>query len=115
MWTYALKVALTATLVVAIAEIAKRSAFWAAVLASLPLISLLAFMLLYLETGDTQKIAVLSQGIFWLAIPSLLLFLLLPLLLRSGWGFWSSLGTSALTTAAAYLAMAWAMGRFGLR
>lgn len=115
MWQYALKVTFTAIIIVAIAEIAKRSSFWAAVLASLPLTSLLAFLLLYLETGSTQKIAELSQGIFWLAIPSLLLFVLLPLLLRAGWGFWSSLGTSTVATAAAYFAMAWAMSRFGIR
>lgn len=115
MWQYALKVAFTAIIIVAIAEIAKRSSFWAAVLASLPLTSVLAFLLLYLETGSTQKIAALSQGIFWLVIPSLLLFILLPLLLRTGWGFWSSLVTSLLATAAAYFAMAWAMSRFGIR
>jgi len=115
MWQYALKVTFTAIIIVAIAEIAKRSSFWAAVLASLPLTSVLAFLLLYLETGSTQKIAALSQGIFWLVIPSLLLFVLLPLLLRTGWGFWSSLGTSILATAAAYFAMAWAMSRFGIR
>lgn len=115
MWQYALKVTLTAIIIVAIAEIAKRSSFWAAVLASLPLTSVLAFLLLYLETGSTQKIAALSQGIFWLVIPSLLLFVLLPLLLRTGWGFWISLVTSLLATAAAYFAMAWAMSRFGIR
>lgn len=115
MWQYALKLALMSALIVAIAEIAKRTSFWAAVLASLPLTSLLAFLLLYLDTGSTQKVAELSLGIFWLVIPSLLLFALLPQLLRAGWGFWSSLGISMLATAAAYLAMAWAMGRFGIR
>lgn len=115
MWQYALKVTLTAVIIVAIAEIAKRNSFWAALLASLPMTCLLAFVLLYFETGNTQKIAELAQGVFWLAIPSLLLFLLLPVLLRAGWGFWTSLATSALATAAAYFAMAWAMGRFGIR
>lgn len=115
MWQYALKVSLTAVIIVAIAEIAKRNSFWAALLASLPLTCLLAFMLLYFETGDTQKIAELSQGVFWLAIPSLLLFVLLPLLLRAGWGFWISLATSTVATAAAYFMMAWAMGRLGIR
>ncbi len=74
---YAIKVALSAGVIVAVAEIAKRSSFWAAALASLPLTSLLAFVWLYLETGDIQKITTLAQGIFWLVIPSLLLFVLL--------------------------------------
>jgi len=111
MWQYALKVALTAAIIVAVSEIAKRSSFWAAALASLPLTSLLALIWLYVETGNTQKVVALSQDIFWLVIPSLLLFILLPLLLRAGWSFWASLSASSVATAAAYLAMAWLLGR----
>lgn len=105
MWQYALKIGLSALILVAIAEVAKRSPFWAAALASLPLTSLLAFIWLYVDTGDTQKIAALSSGIFWLVLPSLLLFVLLPILLRSGLGFWVSLLTASATTALAYLGM----------
>lgn len=105
MGQYALKIGLSALILVAIAEIAKRSSFWAAALASLPLTSLLAFVWLYVDTGDTQKIAALSSGIFWLVLPSLLLFVLLPMLLRSGVGFWVSLLTASAATALAYLGM----------
>jgi len=105
MWQYALKIGLSALILVAITEIAKRSSFWAAALASLPLTSLLAFVWLYVDTGDTQKIAALSSGIFWLVLPSLLLFVLLPILLRSGVGFWLSLLTASAATAVAYLGM----------
>ena len=115
MWQYVLKIAITAVVVVAIDEIAKRSSLWAALLASLPLTSLLAFLWLWIETGDAEKVAALSQGIFWLVIPSLLLFVLLPLLLRAGWNFWGSLAASAAATAAAYGAMAWGLARLGIR
>ena len=115
MWQYIVKIALTAAVVVAVSEIAKRSAFWGAALASLPLISVLAFVWLYLDTGETQRVAELSHGVFWLVIPSLLLFVLLPLLLRSGWGFWSSLGVACAATLAAYLAVVWCLERFGIR
>lgn len=111
---YTIKVALSAGVIVAVAEIAKRSSFWAAALASLPLTSLLAFVWLYLETGDTQKITVLSQGIFWLVIPSLLLFALLPVLLRAGWGFWGSLAAASGATALGYLCMIWVLARAGI-
>ena len=111
MWQFALKVALTTAIIVAVSEIAKRSSFWAAALASLPLTSLLALIWLYVETGNTQKVVALSQGIFWLVIPSLLLFVLLPLLLRAGWSFWASLSTSSMATAAAYFGMVWILGR----
>ncbi|MHB1085346.1 MAG: DUF3147 family protein [Thiobacillus sp.] len=105
MGQYALKIGLSALILVAIAEIAKRSTFWAAAIASLPLTSLLAFVWLYVDTGDAQKIASLSSGIFWLVLPSLLLFVLLPVLLRSGLGFWASLLTASTATALAYLGM----------
>ena len=115
MWQYAIKVAVTAAVVVAVSEIAKRSTFWAAGLASLPLTSLLAFVWLYVDTGDTQRIASLSHGIFWLVLPSLTLFLLLPQLLRVGLSFWPSLGASCAATAAAYLGMIWCLAKFGVR
>ena len=107
MWQYAIKVAITAAVVVAVAEISKRSSLWAAVLASLPLTSLLAFIWLYLDTGDAAKVASLSQGIFWLVLPSLPLFLVLPALLRHGWPFWPSLAAACGITVAGYFLTTW--------
>src|SRR5512139_2337801 len=115
MGQYALKIALSALIIVAVAEVAKRSTFWAAALASLPLTSVLAFVWLYLDTGDVQKIATLSVSIFWLVLPSLLLLVLLPVLLRSGWGFWVSLAASSAATALAYLGMIKLLAAFGIR
>jgi hypothetical protein len=115
MGQYALKIALSALIIVAVAEIAKRSTFWAAALASLPLTSVLAFVWLYLDTGDVQKIATLSGSIFWLVLPSLLLLVLLPMLLRNGWGFWLSLGVSSAATALAYLGTIRLLAAFGIR
>ncbi len=115
MWQYAAKILLTAAVVVAISEIAKRSTFWGAALASLPLTSLLAFVWLYLDTGDTRRVADLSQGIFWLVLPSLLLFVVLAALLRSGWTFWYGLALSCAVTAAAYLGVVWCLERLGVR
>ena len=115
MWHYVIKVALTAAVVVAISEIARRSTFWAAALASLPLTSLLAFVWLYVETGSAERVAQLSHGIFWLVIPSLPLFLLLPALLRAGFGFWPSLAASCIATALAYAGMIWTLSRIGIR
>ena len=73
----AIKVLLTAVLVVAISEAAKRSTLLGGILASLPLTSLLAFIWLYGESGDTGKIASLSVSIFWYVLPSLVLFIAL--------------------------------------
>lgn len=110
----ALKVVITAVLVVAIAEIGKRSTAIGAVLASLPLTSLLAFVWIYGETGDTAKIASLSTSIFWFVLPSLVLFLTLPALLGHGLNFWLSLAVASGLTFVAYLAMVWVLERSGI-
>ena len=115
MTQYVVKVLLTALVVVAVSEIAKRSTVWGAVLASLPLTSLLALAWLYLDTADTARVSELSYGIFWLVVPSLVLFLLLPVLLRSGWGFWLSLVTACAATVVAYFAMLWLLARLGVK
>lgn len=111
---YALKIFVSAALIVAISEIAKRSTSFAALVASLPLTSLLAFIWMHLEASPTERIAEVSGQIFWLVIPSLLLFLLLPLLLRHGLSFWVSLGVSVAATAGCYMAVLPLLRRMGV-
>jgi succinate-acetate transporter protein len=109
-----LKLLISAVVLVAISELAKRSTAAGALLASLPLVSLIAFIWLYVDTGDTQKVAALSYGIFWLVLPSLILFIALPQLLRAGWGFWASLAGAVLATVAGYFLMLWLLKKFGV-
>jgi hypothetical protein len=109
-----LKVIATAVLVVAVAEIAKRSTLAGAVLASIPLTSVLALIWLYSDTGDTEKVAALAAGIFWLVLPSLALFVTLPLMLRAGWPFGLSLAAACALTAVCYFAMVAVLGRLGV-
>lgn len=100
-----IKVLITAVLVVAISELGKRNAFAGALLASLPLTSLLALMWLYRDTGDARQAADLARGIFWLVLPSLAFFLVFPAAIKSGWGFWPAMGSGIAVTLAAYGAM----------
>jgi hypothetical protein len=109
MTQFLVKILVSALLIAAVSEIGRRNSLVAALLASLPLTSILAFVWLYRETGDTAKIAALSTDIFWLVLPSLALFLLLPVLLRQGWGFWWSLLASCAATAVAYGGMLWGL------
>jgi hypothetical protein len=109
-----LKVALTSVLVVAIAEAGKRNALLAAILASLPLTSVLAFVWLYAETGDPEKVASLATGIFWLVLPSLILFVALPMLLRANVPFWAALAIASALTAVGYAALLAALGKLGI-
>ena len=111
---YAIKVGLSALLIVAISEIAKRSTGFAALVASLPLTSLLAFVWLQLDGTAASEIATLSRQIFWLVLPSLILFLMLPVLLDRGISFWPSLGMSMLATVGAYFLMLFVLKKFGM-
>src|SRR5574337_605084 len=114
MWQYAVKVLVTAAVVVAVAELGKRSSFWGALLASLPLTSLLAFIWLYIDSGSTGSVAALSQSIFWLVLASLPLFLVLPFLLRSGVAFWPGFGVTCALTVSVYIGLMWVLKRFGV-
>ena len=111
---YVVKLVLSAAIIVAVSELSKTSRTAGAVLASLPLLSLLAMVWLYVDTRQAEAVARLSTDIFWLVLPSLPLFLILPALLRSGWSFWGSLGTTCVITALLYGAELWMLRRFGM-
>lgn len=111
---YVTKVAVTAVLVVLISEIAKRSSFVGAVLASVPLTSVLAMVWLYLDTGDVEKVSTLASSVFWLVLPSLALFIALPVLLGQGVNFYLSLAVSIGVTAICYWLMVTALGYYGV-
>jgi hypothetical protein len=108
------KVIVTSVLVVTVSEAAKRNVFVGALIASLPITSLLAMIWLWVDTRDAEKVAALSQGIFWLVLPSLTLLLALPLLLRRGVPFVPSMLVSVALTVASYVAMAYLLKRFGI-
>jgi hypothetical protein len=108
------KIVISALVIVAVSEIAKRNSGFAALVASLPLTSLLAIIWLRIEGSEITQIAELSQQIFWLVLPSLVLFLLLPLLLKYGMAFWLSLGLASAATFLCYLIMLTLLRRFGV-
>jgi hypothetical protein len=111
---YVVKLVVSAALIVAISEIAKRSSGFAALVASLPTTTLLAFVWLGLEGEPAEKIAALSGQIFWLVLPSLILFPLFAALLKNGVNLWASLGLSSGATALAYFLMLPFLRRFGV-
>lgn len=111
---YAVKIFVSAALIVLISEIAKRSTGFAALVASLPLTSLMAFVWLGVEGAEPEKIAELSSQIFWLIVPSLVLFPLLAALLRGGINLWASLALASAATVIAYLAMLPLLKKLGL-
>ena len=111
---YAIKIIVTAGLVVAVSEASKRSSLIGGLLASLPIVSFLGMIWLYIDTGSTQKVAELSKSIFWLVLPSLPFFLLLPFLLKKGWEFSSSLGLSTAVMIGLYYGMVVILNKSGI-
>ena len=111
---YILKFFVSAFIIVLISEIAKRHSGFAALVASLPLTSLLAIIWMHFDGAESTQIAELSGQIFWLVLPSLLLFLLLPVLLKQGLGFWPSIGLSMTATITCYFLLLPLLRRVGV-
>lgn len=105
MYYYIAKIVISTILIVLISEISKRSSLMGSILASIPLISVLAMIWLYVDTGDNKKVIELSTSIFWLVIPSLTLFISLPIFLKKGFAFYSSMFISVGLTIIAYYLM----------
>ena len=110
-----LKAAISGLMIAAISEIAKRSPAFGALVASLPLVSLLGMMWLWRDTHDPARLGAQAGATFWYVLPSLPMFLLIPELLRRGLPFWAALGLGCALTVLLYLAMSWIGPRFGLK
>ena len=108
------KALLSGAIIAAASEAATRSPAIGAIILSLPLVSLLAFVWLWRDTADKEAIAALSQSTFWFVLPTLPMFLVFPVLLRSGLGFWSALTISCGLTVVLYLLAAWLLPKLGI-
>ncbi|MES2755456.1 MAG: DUF3147 family protein [Pseudomonadota bacterium] len=115
MWALVAKAIVAGALIVAIAEIGKRQPAVAALVASLPLVSVLGMILLWSGRPDPANMAAHAQATFWFVLPSLPMFLLIPALLRTGVNFWIALLAGCVLTVALYLTMIAVGPRFGLR
>jgi hypothetical protein len=113
---YLLVKALLSGLIIAIvSEVARRAPGFGALIASLPLISVLGMIWLWRDTGDSARMAAHAYATFWFVLPSLPMFLLIPVLLGRGTGFWPALAIGCVLTIVLYFGMVWALGRFGVQ
>ena len=110
-----LKAAISGVLIAAASEVAKRLPTIGGLIASLPLVSVLAMIWLWRDTRDPIRVAAQAGSTFWYVLPSMPLFALVPLLLRRGLGFWPALACGCVVTMVLYAAMIFLGPRVGLK
>ena len=111
----ALKALISGVLIAVASTLAKRYPGFGALIASLPLVSVMGMMWLWAEKPDADNMAAHASATFWYVLPSLPMFLVIPALLRHGLSFWASLVLGCALTILLYAAMTWIGPRFGLR
>lgn len=114
MWEFAAKAALAGVIVALVATIAERQPSFGALVAALPLISILGMIFLWLARPDAENMALHAEATFWYVLPSLPMFLLIPMMLRNGISFFLSLAAGCVLTISLYLIMAFVGRRIGL-
>ncbi len=108
------KAALSGVIVMAVSEVARRSPSVGALIASLPLISILAVIWLWRDTADAERVASLMSSTFWYVLPTLPMFLVMPALLRQGMPFWGALALSCALTVVLYVLLSWVLAKRGV-
>lgn len=106
-----LKFLITVTVVLVASALARRSGWLGALVASLPLTSLLVLVWLYSDTRDPRQVADLSMGIFWFVLGSLPFFVVLALGLRQGWPAALAFVAAAITGFAGVSLVQWLLTR----
>lgn len=110
-----LKAGLSGVIIAAVSEIARRSPGFGALVASLPLVSILGMMWLWRDTREPERLAAHAEATFWFVLPSLPMFLVVPALIRRGLPFWPALLAGCALTVALYFLMVWIGPRLGLK
>lgn len=111
---FLIKIVVTALIVAGVSELAKRFSWIAAIIASLPLTSILALSWLYWDTGDEEQVVDLSYGILWAILPSILFFIALPLFMKAGLRFPLATVAASLVMFLGYSVYLLALRRFGV-
>src|SRR5688572_19509013 len=106
------KYAVTALIIVIVSEVAKRSDRAGALIASLPLVTVMAMIWLHIEKQAAEKIANHAYYTFWYVLPTMPMFLLMPWMMSRGAGFWPSLLAGCALTIGCFALAALILKRF---
>jgi hypothetical protein len=108
------KYAVTALVIVLVSEVAKRSDRAGALIASLPLVTVMVMIWLHVEQQSGAKIANHAYYTFWYVLPTMPMFLLMPWMMNRGVGFWPSLLAGCALTIGCFAVAALVLKRFGI-
>ncbi len=112
---YIAKLLITTFLIVLISEIAKRNSLAGAILAAIPLVSILAMTWMYVDTNSSVKAVEFSNNVVWLIVPSMTLFIAFPILIKKGFGFYPSMFIAISMTIFAYYSVIFLLEKLGIR
>lgn len=99
---YIVKIIISALIIAFATGVARYNIVFSALLISLPLVSIISFVWIYLELGDTEILSKMSLDIFWLVLINLPFFLIFSSLLKSQFSFWISLLISCISLIVMY-------------
>jgi hypothetical protein len=108
------KVLLSAVIILIVNKVQLVSDRVSALLIALPLTSLLAMIWMYRGGQSSERLANHAEGTFWFVLPTLPMFLILPWMLRNGWGFWAALLLNCLFTVGFFWLTVFVLRRFGI-
>lgn len=114
MGKYIIKVVLSSIIIVAVSEVSKKSSLIGSILASIPLVSVLAIIWLYLDTGNAIQSAKLAKSVFYMVIPSLSFFAVFPYLIKLKLNFYPAMFISLTVMVLLYFLMAYVLQKVGV-
>lgn len=112
---FLVKTIISALVIATVSTLSKRFSLFGAILVSLPINSMLAMIWLYSDTKDIDKVVDLSRSIFWIIVPSVVFFLVLPVLLKRNYGFYTAMVLSSLVMVGSYWVYVRILSGLGVR
>lgn len=103
----------TAAIVVLVSEVARRSDKMGALVAALPMVTILALVWMFVEGQGQEKLSNHAYYTFFYVLPTLPMFLAFPWLI-SRYSFWFSLLGCAGLSIACFFALAWVLRGFDI-
>jgi hypothetical protein len=114
-WMDGAKLLISALVILFVTKIQLFHDRLSALLIALPLTSLLAIIWMRAEGQGSDRIANHAEATFWFVLPTLPMFLVLPWMLRNGWGFGAALVANCVLTVLLFFVLVTILKPFGIR